>query len=126
MSAAKLPRNTTRQAESPLYGRISQLLNRITGVVIVAFVLVHTAAQAVLHAPMFASAKASAAWLPVMQSQNWVHALLFFSIVFHTVYGLRLLAADFGWTAGYRFTLWFTLSLSAVFAAREVLRYVGV
>ena len=126
MSAGTLPRNTTRQAESPLYGQISRVLNRITGIVIVVFVLIHAAAQAVLHAPMFASVKASATWLPAIQSQNWIHALLVFSIVFHTVYGVRLIVAELGWTMDYRFSMWFTTGISAVFAAREILRYVGL
>src|SRR6476661_7875616 len=91
-----LPRNTTQQAEKALHGNIARWLHRITGMVIVVFVLVHVIAQSVLHVPSLASTRAGAPWLPMVQSQHWVHAILYFSIVFHTLYGLKLLVSELG------------------------------
>jgi succinate dehydrogenase/fumarate reductase cytochrome b subunit len=109
MSArATLPRNTTHQA------------------VIVVFVLAHVIAQAVLHAPALAAMKAGAPWLPAVQSQHWVHALLYFSIVFHTLYGLKLLATELGARIDYRAALWLIVAVSALVGLREVLRYAGI
>ena len=126
MSTATLPRNTTHQAEGPLHGNIARLLHRYTGAVIVLFVLVHVIAQAVLHAPALASIRASAPWLPAVQSQHWVHALLYFSIVFHTLYGLKLLASELGMRVSYRTSLWTIVAISTLVASREVLRYAGI
>ncbi len=125
MSSAKLPRNTTRQAEGLLHGEISRILHRVTGTVIVVFVLVHVLAQGILHVPSLLSLKQSVPWLPAVQSQHWIHALLLFSIVFHTVYGLRLLAADLGLRMPYTASLWTTVAVSAVFGLREIARYGG-
>jgi succinate dehydrogenase/fumarate reductase cytochrome b subunit len=124
--AATLPRNTTRQAEGALHGDIARLLHRFTGTVIVLFVLVHVIAQAVLHVPVFGMTKAAAPWLPVMQSQHWVHAALYFSIVFHTLYGLKLLASELGMRIEYRSALWVIVAISALVGLREVLRYAGI
>jgi len=123
---ARLPRNTTRQAEVVQHGAIARILHRITGSVIVIFVLVHVIAQSVLHVPMFASVKAGAPWLPVLQSQPWIHALLYFSIVFHTLYGLKLMATELGFRIGYRVSVWVIVAISALFGLREVLRYAGL
>ena len=124
--AIALPRNTTRQAEALLHGEIARILHRITGAVVVIFVLVHVFAKAVLHAPALASLKAGAPWLPVLQSQHWIHAVLYFSIAFHTLYGLKLLAVDLGARLDYRRSLWVIIGLSAVIGIREVLRYAGI
>ena len=121
-----LPRNTTQQAEQPLHGNIARWLHRITGSVIVAFVLVHVVAQSILHVPAFAALKASMPWLPAAQSQHWVHGLLNFSIVFHTLYGLKLLATELGYRVDYRTGLWVIVALSTLAALREVLRYGGI
>jgi len=126
MSAATLPRNTTRQAEGPLHGNIARWLHRITGTVIVVFVLVHVIAQAILRAPALQSMKAGMPWLPLIQSQHWVHAALYFSIVFHTLYGLKLLITELGLRLEYRTSLWAIVAISALFAIREVLRYAGI
>lgn len=125
-AAARLPRNTTRQAEVLQHGAIARLLHRITGAVIVLFVLVHVVAQSVLHVPAFAAAKTGAAWLPALQGQPWIHALLYFSIVFHTLYGLKLLVTELGFRIGYRVSLWAIVAVSALFGLREVLRYAGL
>jgi succinate dehydrogenase/fumarate reductase cytochrome b subunit len=121
-----LPRNTTQQAEKALHGNIARWLHRITGTVIVVFVLVHVIAQSVLHVPSMAATRASAPWLPMVQSQHWVHAILYFSIVFHTLYGLKLLVSELGLKLDYRNWLWSIVAVSALFGLREVLRYVGI
>lgn len=123
--AIPFPRDTTRQAEALLHGEIARFLHRVTGAVVVIFVLVHVMAQAVLHVPALASLKAGAPWLPVVQSQHWIHAVLYFSIVFHTLYGLKLLALELGARLDYRSSLWVIVGVSAVFGLREVLRYAG-
>jgi succinate dehydrogenase/fumarate reductase cytochrome b subunit len=124
--SAALPRNTTQQAEQHLLGNTARVLNRVTGAVIVVFVLVHVIAQAMLHVPAFASARAAAPRLPMVQAQHWIHALLYFSIAFHTLYGLKLLATEIGWRIDYRAALWVIIGVSAVFGLRELLRYAGV
>jgi succinate dehydrogenase/fumarate reductase cytochrome b subunit len=120
---AILPRNTTRQAQSPLYGNISRLLHRATGTVIVLFVLVHAVVQAVRHAPMLSAWNAP--WLEPLQHQAWIHGILYFSIVFHTLYGLRLLAGDLGMRVPYRQTLWVAGLAGLLFLLRELARYAG-
>ena len=124
MSNAALPRNTTRQAEGMLYGEAARILHRISGVVIIVFVLVHVIVQAVRYVPMFAAANAP--WLQTMQEQNWVHAILFFCIAFHTLYGLKLLAGELGFRIHYQSAFWAIVGVSALFGLREVLRYAGI
>lgn len=121
-----LPRDTTRQAEGLLHGYIAHTLHRVTGAIIVIFVLLHMIAQAVLYVPVFASIKAGAPWLPVVQAQHWVYAILYFSIVFHTLYGLMLLISELGVRIEYRASLWSIVSVSALFGIREALRYAGI
>jgi succinate dehydrogenase/fumarate reductase cytochrome b subunit len=121
-----IPRNSTHQADGMLHGRIARLLNRVTGVAIVVFVMVHVIAQSVMHVPAFAGLRNAAPWLRALTTQNWIHAILLFSIVFHTLYGLRLVAGDLGIRLPYRAAWWTTLGISAVFAAREILRYAGI
>ena len=125
-AAATLPRNTTRQAEAMMYGNVTRVLHRVSGSVIVVFVLVHVMVQAILHVPSFAGVKAGNAWLETITHQHWIHAILWFSIVFHTLHGLRLLAADLGHNTDYRTSLWVMTGISGGFALREVLRYVGI
>jgi succinate dehydrogenase/fumarate reductase cytochrome b subunit len=126
MSKAALPRNTTRQAETMLYGNVSRIIHRLSGAVIIVFVLAHMIVQAVRHVPMFSSAKAGMPWLEAVQQQNWVHAILFFCIVFHTLYGLKLLAGELGFNIRYQAAFWGIVGLSSLFALREIARYVGV
>lgn len=121
-----LPRNTTQQAEKPLHGNIARWLHRITGAVIVLFVLVHAIAQTILHVSGFSSIKAAMPWLPAVQSQHWVHALLYFSIVFHTLYGLKLMVSELGFRLEYRTSLWSIVAVSVLFGLREVIRYAGI
>ena len=126
MSNAALPRNTTRQAEGMLYGEVARILHRVSGAVIIVFVLVHVIVQAVRQVPMFAATNAAAPWLKALQEQNWVHAILFFCIVFHTLYGLKLLAGELGFTTRYQTAFWAIVGVSALFGLREVLRYAGI
>lgn len=121
-----LPRNTTQQAEKPLYGDIARWLHRISGGVIIAFVLVHMIVQTIMHVPMFAGTKASLPWLQALQTQHWVHAVLYASIVFHTLHGLKLLVTELGYRIDYRHGLWVSAGVSALVAMREMLRYAGV
>jgi succinate dehydrogenase/fumarate reductase cytochrome b subunit len=123
--AIALPRNTTRQSQGIQYGTAARLLHRFTGTVIVLFVLVHVIVQAVRHAPMLASASARAPWLEPLQQQPWIHAVLYFSIVFHTLYGLKLLAGDLGLRTHYRAALWVIVAVSLVPFLREMARYAG-
>lgn len=126
MSKTALPRNTTRQAEAMLYGEAARKLHRVSGAVIILFVLVHVIVQAVRHVPMFATANAAAPWLQSLQEQNWVHAILFFCIAFHTFYGLKLLAGELGFRLHYKTAFWAIVIVSALFGLREVLRYAGI
>ena len=125
MSNAVLPRNTTRQAEGMLYGEVARRLHRVSGAVIIVFVLVHVVVQAVRHVSMFATVNAAAPWLQALQEQNWVHAILFFCIAFHTFYGLKLLAGELGFRIHYQNAFWVIVGVSALFGLREVLRYAG-
>ena len=124
MSKATLPRNTTRQAEGMQYGDVARMVHRFSGAVIIAFVLVHVIVQAVRHVPVFAAANAP--WLKTVQEQNWVHAILFFCIAFHTLYGLKLLVGELGFNLRYQTTFWGIVGVSALFALREMLRYAGI
>ena len=126
MTVVPLPRNTTRQAEGMLYGDVSRVIHRVTGAVIIAFVLVHVVVQTIMHVPAFAALKAGTPWLLPLQNQPWIHALLYFSIAFHTLHGLKLLAMELGVRVDYRLSLLFISSASVLCALREVLRYAGV
>jgi len=127
MSATlQLPRNTTRQAEGYVTGRVARNLNRWSGMIIVAFVLVHVIAEAIRHLPALATANAAMPWLPALQNQPWIHALLYAAIVFHTLYGLKLLAGDLGVRLPYRESLWIIIAVASLTALRELLRYAGL
>lgn len=126
MSSLPLPRNTTRQAEAILYGDLARRVHRASGAVIVVFVLVHVIVQAIRHVPMFAPAHAAAPWLDALQNQSWIHAILLFGIVFHTLYGLKLLAGELGFQVDYKVSLWVIGAAAALFAVRELLRYAGI
>ena len=122
----KLPRNTTLQADGLRYGDWARMTNRFTGIVIILFVLVHVVAQTVLHVPAFAGTKAQAPWLPALQNLPVIHAVLYFSIVFHTLWGFRLLLGDFGVRLGYRVSFLAVASVGCLFGLRELLRYAGL
>ena len=126
MSKTALPRNTTHQAELMLYGEIARTLHRISGIVVIVFTLIHVVVQTIRHLPFFASTKAAAPWLQPLQEQNWIHAILFFCIAFHTFYGLKLLVGEVGVELSYKSAFWVILIVSLLFGLREVLRYAGI
>lgn len=126
MNKATLPRNTTRQAEAVLYGELARSLHRFSGVVIILFVLVHVVVQAVNHVPMFIEMKAAAPWLQPLQQQHWIHAIVLFAVVVHTLYGLKLLAGELGFNINYKASFWIIALVGMIFGIREVVRYAGV
>jgi succinate dehydrogenase/fumarate reductase cytochrome b subunit len=126
MKALALPRNTTHQAEGPIHGEIARWLNRASGIVILLFVLVHVVAQAVLHVPALEGVRSASPWLPAAQNQPWIHALLYFSIAFHTLHGLRLILEDLGMRVDYRRALIAIVTISCAFGVRELARYAGI
>jgi succinate dehydrogenase/fumarate reductase cytochrome b subunit len=105
---------------------VSRLTNRFTGVVIVGFVLVHVIVQALLHVEGWRETFGQFAWLYAIQQMPVVHATLYFSIAFHTLYGLKLIAGDLGYTTDYRTSFHLIFGISALFALREIARYVGI
>lgn len=121
----QLPRNTTRQADGIVIGRLARTLNRGSGMIIVAFVLVHIIAESIEHVPALAGVNAGMPWLPRVQNQPWIHAVLYFCVVFHTLYGLKLLAGDVGFRLPYRESLWTIIGIGALVALRELARYAG-
>lgn len=121
-----LPRNTTRQADTYITGYVARTLNRACGMIVVAFVLVHVVAEAILRVPALAPVNAGLPWLPVVQNQAWVHAILYFCIAFHTLYGLKLLAGDVGLRVPARASFLVIVGIAGLFALRELLRYVGL
>jgi succinate dehydrogenase/fumarate reductase cytochrome b subunit len=120
---ATLPRNTTRQAEGPLYGDVARVLHRVSGGIVILFVLVHVVVQMVRHVPAFAAVNAAAPWLEPLQHIAAIHALLYASVAFHTLYGLRLLAGEAGFRLPYRASLWTIGVLSLVPAVVEISRH---
>jgi len=124
--AAILPRNSTRQADALRYGNIARLTNRITGVVIVGFVTVHVLVQAMVHSGWFGEAVARSQFLLDLQQVPLVHAILFFSIAFHTLWGMKLFLGDLGYVYHYKTSLFVVGGIASLFALREALRYVGL
>ncbi|MFO1413140.1 MAG: hypothetical protein U1F10_04385 [Burkholderiales bacterium] len=100
-----IPRNTTRQAEGALLGNVARLLHRISGAIVVVFVLVHVVVQMIRHVPLFASVSAAMPWLGPLQHIAIVHAVLYAAVAFHTLYGLRLMAGELGYALPYRESL---------------------
>lgn len=125
-SAQTLPRDTTNQAHGILYGHLHRSINRWTGLIILAFVLLHIPLQAVVHVPALAGVKAQLPWLLEMQGSVAVTALLFGAITFHTLHGLKLIAMELGimWV-NYRQAFWVISGLSVAVMLLEVLRHVG-
>ncbi len=119
-----LPRDTTRQADGLRHAEIARLLHRFTGAVLTVFVLVHVLVQMVRKVPAFAAWKAQAPWLEPLQQQPWIHAVLFVSVAFHTLYGLKLLAGELGMRIDHRRALWVIVALSLLPVLWELSRYV--
>ncbi|GGE37928.1 hypothetical protein GCM10007276_14190 [Agaricicola taiwanensis] len=123
---ATLPRNGTHQADTLLYGRMSRLTNRFSGIVIIGFVLIHVVVQALLHVEGWRETYSQHTWLYSIQNVPLVHAVLYFSIAFHTLYSLKLIAGDLGYTTHYRTSFYVITGISALFALREISRYAGL
>jgi len=124
-ATVRLPRDTSRQGQGILYGRLAQKLNRWSGIIILAFVIVHLAVQAIVHVTILRPMKDAMPWLIPIQNVPAVHAVLYAAIVFHTLYGFRLIAADLGWPINYRASFWIVAVPSALIGIRELLNYVG-
>jgi succinate dehydrogenase/fumarate reductase cytochrome b subunit len=104
-----LPRDTTRQSRGLLYGALSQRLNRIAGLFIVLFVIVHVAGLAVVYSGVLKPVLRQMPWLANVSTDTWFHAIYFFlfpAVVFHTLYSLKLLIMDFGLRVSYRWSFW--------------------
>jgi len=114
--AIAIPRNTTRQAEGALVGNVARLAHRISGAIVVVFVLVHVVVQMIRHVPLFAPASAAMPWLEPLQHLVAVHALLYGAVAFHTLYGLRLMAGELGFASPYRGSL-YVIGAASVAAA---------
>lgn len=125
-ATVQLPRDTTRQGQGILYGRLARTINRWTGLIILAFVIVHIAVQAFTRVAAFAAVSDEMPWLISIQNVPAVHALVYAAVVFHTLYGLKLVALDLGMRIDYRISFWAITGLSVMVAIRELLRYVGL
>jgi succinate dehydrogenase/fumarate reductase cytochrome b subunit len=101
-----IPRNTTRQAEGALLGNVARLAHRISGAIVVVFVLMHVVVQMIRHVPLFAPLNAAMPWLGPLQHIAVVHAVLYAAVAFHTLYGLRLMAGEVGFSVPYRASLY--------------------
>jgi succinate dehydrogenase/fumarate reductase cytochrome b subunit len=113
-----LPRDTTRQSRGLLYGALSQRLNRIAGLFIVLFVVVHVAGLAVVYSGVLKPVLRQMPWLANVSEDTWFHVIYFFlfpAVVFHTLYSLKLLVMDFGVRVTYRWSFW-TIVVLAVAA----------
>lgn len=126
MSRTRLPRNTTHQAEGMVYGWTARMIHRVTGIVVIGFVAAHVIAQSVLHVPLLSAVKADLPWLEAVTRQPWLHAIIYFSIVFHTLYGLKLFVEELGVRIEYRLAFWLIVGASGLVGLREVARYAGV
>ena len=124
-SAIRLPRDSTRQTEGLLYGHLFQTLNRWTGLVIFAFLLVHLVGQGSLRIEALRPVLVAAPGVLVAQHLPWVRALLFGSIAFHFLQGLRLMILDVGARLEYRRSFWAITGISVLVGLREIARYAG-
>jgi succinate dehydrogenase hydrophobic anchor subunit len=110
-----LPRDTTRQSQGLVYGWLSKLINRITGLIIVAFLAVHVGGLAIVHVDALRPVLNVVPWLADVHEQSWFnvfYAFLFVAITFHTLYSLKLIAMDLGIRVHYRSSFWVISALS--------------
>lgn len=120
----RLPRDTTRQSETLLYGVLAYRMNRWSGLLIIAYLSLHLLGQAVLRVGELREFLPTFAFLSVFQYWPWVRALLFASITFHFFYGLNLIALDLGARVKYRMSFWTISVLAVLSAVWELLPYV--
>jgi len=109
-----------------VYGELGRVLNRWAGLAIVVFVTLHLVGQGVMYVGTLRPLARMAGGLASIQHQPWVRAVLFASLTFHFLYGLKLVALDLGARIDYRVSFWLLVSLATLMAARELLRYAGV
>ena len=110
-----LPRDTTRQSQGLMYGRLNARLNRIAGFVIVGFLVLHIGGLSVVHVPFFRPVLDLVPWLADAHHQTWFHAvyaILFPAVVFHSLHSLKLIAMDLGLRVDYRKSFWIISVLS--------------
>ena len=110
-----LPRDTTRQSQGPVYGWLSKLINRITGLIIVGFLALHVGGLAVVHVGFLRPVLDLVPWLADVAEQSWFnvfYAFLFVAITFHTLYSLKLIAMDLGLRVHYKTSFWVISVLS--------------
>lgn len=119
-----LPRDTTRQSETLLYGVWAYRMNRWSGLLIVAYLLLHLLGQAVLNVEGLRGFLPAFVFFSVFQYLPWVRAVLFASITFHLFYGLNLIALDLGARLKYRMSFWTISVLAMLSAIWELMRYV--
>ncbi len=119
-AAVRLPRDSTRQAEGLLLGEIGRVLNRWSGLVILAFVAVHVVGQAALRVDALYPLLTVAPLLASFQGDAWVRALLFASATYHSLYGARLIALELGARLSQRGSLVTTIAAALAVALREV------
>jgi succinate dehydrogenase/fumarate reductase cytochrome b subunit len=118
-----LPRVTTRQAETPLYEALACRANRLSGILIFAYLAFHLIGQAVLYVPQLGGRLPQLLFLSEFQYLPWVRAILFASIMFHCFYGLNLMALDLGVRLKSRIPI-LTISVMAILSAIwELFRY---
>jgi succinate dehydrogenase/fumarate reductase cytochrome b subunit len=122
----RLPRDTTRQSQSIVYGHAGMWLHRWSGLVIVGFAIVHVVVQAITQVTWLAPVGASAPWLKPIQNIPLVHGVVFASVAYHTLYGFKLIALDLGAKLNVRTSFWVIVAISAAIFLREILRYVGL
>lgn len=118
-AVVRLPRDSTRQVEGLLLGEIGRVLNRWSGLVILAFVAVHVVGQAALRADALYPLLTVAPLLASLQLDVWVRALLFASAAYHSLYGARLIALELGARLSQRGSLVTAIVAALAVALRE-------
>ncbi|MEX2534557.1 MAG: hypothetical protein WD273_03070 [Trueperaceae bacterium] len=100
----RLPRDRSRRAESFSVARLGRLLYRYSGAVLGAFVLLHVLGQGFLRIPALRaiSPEVGSSFLAYLQHVPVVRGVVFFAVVFHFLYGLRIMLSEVGWRSAHR------------------------
>lgn len=124
MSAVRLPRDSTRQAEGMLYGAVARQMNRWTGLYIAGFVVVHVINEATLRIQprpdVLVALHALDAQLAVRALLHSIEGLLYFAVGFHFLYGVKLMAMDLGARPDARLSFWSIVAVCAIPAIWQV------
>jgi succinate dehydrogenase/fumarate reductase cytochrome b subunit len=110
-----LPRDTTRQSQGILYGRLNVKINRVCGFIIVAFLVLHIGGLAVVHWSALRPVLDLVPWLAEVHHKTWFHAIyaiLFPAVLFHSLHSLKLIAMDLGLRIPFRAAFWVISALS--------------